>query len=81
MARLPAYSPELNPDEQVWNHAKQRLAKLTILDKDSMKKALFGILRSIQRSKSLVKSYFRKKEAKHILEAINRNYCDYLCNH
>ena len=39
MARLPAYSPELNPD-QVWNHAKQRLAKLTILDKDS--KALFG---------------------------------------
>ncbi len=22
MAFLPPYSPELNPDEQVWNHAK-----------------------------------------------------------
>ena len=28
MAFLPAYSPELNPDEQVWNHAKARLGKL-----------------------------------------------------
>jgi transposase len=21
---LPAYSPELNPDEQIWNHAKRK---------------------------------------------------------
>lgn len=27
MAFLPAYSPELNPDEPVWNHAKARLSK------------------------------------------------------
>lgn len=27
---LPKYAPELNPDEQVWNHAKARLAKLLI---------------------------------------------------
>ncbi len=25
LAHLPAYSPDLNPDEQVWNHLKQRL--------------------------------------------------------
>ncbi|HEB94464.1 MAG TPA: IS630 family transposase [Gammaproteobacteria bacterium] len=24
---LPAYSPELNPDEQVWNHAKRQLGQ------------------------------------------------------
>ena len=27
---LPPYAPELNPDEQVWNHAKARLSKLFI---------------------------------------------------
>jgi transposase len=27
MAFLPAYSPELNPDEQVWNHAKAKVGK------------------------------------------------------
>jgi transposase len=26
-AFLPAYSPELNPDEQVWNHAKAEVGK------------------------------------------------------
>jgi transposase len=35
---IPAYSPELNPDEQVWNHLKLRLGKLSILNKEEMKK-------------------------------------------
>ena len=30
VANLPKYSPELNLDEQVWNHAKARLAKLFV---------------------------------------------------
>ena len=30
MAFLPAYSPELNPDEQVWNHAKAEVGKKSI---------------------------------------------------
>ena len=34
---LPRYSPELNPDEQVWNHAKARLAKLFVATKDEFK--------------------------------------------
>jgi transposase len=28
--RWPAYCPDLNPDKQVWNHAKARLAKLFV---------------------------------------------------
>lgn len=40
---LPAYSPELNPDEQVWNHAKGRLAKLFVATKKEFKAALFSI--------------------------------------
>ena len=81
MARLPAYSPELNPDEQVWNHAKARLAKMSIFDKQSMKTSLTSIMRSIQKSRSLVASFFRKKESKYIGETIEKKYSEYLCNY
>ena len=59
MALLPTYCPELNPDEQVWNHAKRRLGKLFVVTKDEMKNALFSIMRSIQCSKTLIQSFFR----------------------
>src|SRR3989304_424300 len=47
------------PDEQVWNHAKARLAKLFVATKDEFKAALFSILLSIQRSTDLVLSFFQ----------------------
>ena len=67
---LPAYSPELNPDEQVWNHAKARLGKQAILNKKDMKRYLTSILKSIQRSTTLIKSFFKMKDTKYILEAV-----------
>ena len=67
---LPAYSPELNPDEQVWNHAKARLGKRSIFNKKDMKRHLMSILRSIQRKTSLIKSFFRMDDTKYILDAI-----------
>ena len=37
MAFLPAYSPEFNPDEQVWSHAKAKVgSKCAIRSKDDM---------------------------------------------
>ena len=81
MARLPAYSPELNPDEQVWNHAKARLAKLTVLNKQEMKSKLTSILRSIQRSKKLIRSFFRMDSAEYINENLKKSYCEYFCNY
>jgi len=66
MAFLPAYSPELNPDEQVWNHAKARLAKLPIASKENMKSSFLSILRSIQKSTDLIKSFFRMKDTLYI---------------
>ena len=66
MAFLPAYSPELNPDEQVWNHAKARLAKLPVASKEVMKKSFTSILRSIQKSTSLIKSFFKMKDTLYI---------------
>ena len=67
---LPAYTPECNPDEQVWNHTKSRLGKRSILSKDDMKRHLLSILRSIQRQPSLIKSFFRMPATKYILESM-----------
>jgi transposase len=66
---LPAYSPELNPDEQVWNHAKRRLSQQSIFNKADMKRHLVSILRSIQKQTSLIKSFFRMPDTKYILDA------------
>lgn len=70
VATLPAYSPELNPDEQVWNHAKARLAKRFVATKGDFKAAIFSILLSIQKSKKLILSFFRLPETQYAADAI-----------
>jgi hypothetical protein len=67
---LPAYSPELNPDEQVWNHAKARLGKCSIFNKHDMLRRLTSILRSIQKQARLIRSFFRMLDTSYILEAL-----------
>jgi transposase len=67
---LPAYSPDLNPDEQVWNHAKARLAKLFVATKQEFKAALFSIMFSIQRTPQLVRSFFQLATTKYAAEAL-----------
>jgi len=59
MAFLPAYSPELNPDEQVWNHAKAEVGKHPIKSKLEMKTLILSAMSSIQQKIELVKSFFR----------------------
>lgn len=70
LAFLPAYTPEFNPDEQVWNHTKARLGQRSILSKDDMQRHLMSILRSIQKTTSLIKSFFRMPDTKYVLEAL-----------
>src|SRR5919108_127277 len=63
---LPAYSPELNPDEQVWSHLKHhRLGKMVIKSKEELETKIKSALRSIQRTSSLVMSFFRHKECRY----------------
>lgn len=58
--RLPSYSPDLNPDELVWNHLKRHKAgKLSIRGPDQLKRAVIGFLRQLQKSPSLVRGFFR----------------------
>ena len=60
---LPSYSPELNPDEQVWSHLKHhRLGKMLIKTKEDLESKIKSALRSIQRTTSLIMSFFRHKE-------------------
>jgi transposase len=59
LANLPRYSPELNPDEQVWNHAKRRLSQAFIDSKDAMQTTVLSIMRSIQKTPALIRSFFQ----------------------
>lgn len=70
LASLPRYSPELNPDEQVWNHAKARLSKLFVATKDEFKAALSSILLSIQKSTDLVLSFFQLPDTQYAAKAV-----------
>jgi transposase len=67
---LPAYSPELNPDEQVWNHLKARLGKLFIESREQMKRLAKATLLSIQRNLELVLSFFELKDTLYAADAI-----------
>lgn len=67
---LPTYAPELNPDEQVWNHLKGRLGKMFIESKEQMKQEVKNILLSIQRSVNLVLSFFQLIDTQYAANAI-----------
>jgi transposase len=59
---LPSYSPELNPDERVWNDLKNNgIGKQCITDSDQLGKAVISTLRSIQKSPARVRSYFNNE--------------------
>ena len=55
---LPAYAPDLNPDEQVWNHAKYSdLANFLPEDLDHLERSLCDSLSKQSRSPDLLRSY------------------------
>ena len=63
---LPPYSPELNPDEQVWNDIKDKnLGKKAIKDKPELKRKAYSLLRNLQHQVDKVKSFFQLPETKY----------------
>lgn len=64
---LPPYSPELNPDEQVWNQAKNRIGKMSITSKKALREGVEKTLIAIQQSIKLVQSFFRLPETKYAI--------------
>jgi len=55
---LPPYAPELNPDEQVWNHSKRRVQRTMIGGKMGFVSMIRSSLHAIQKSPRLVQSFF-----------------------
>ena len=56
---LPAYSPELNPDEWVWQNVKHdRAGKTTVTSKDDLKATVISALRRLQKLPTLVRGFF-----------------------
>lgn len=65
IAHLPTYSPELNPDEQVWNYAKGRVTKLFIATKAEFKAEIIKAMYAIRRASWLVRSFFMLEHTKY----------------
>lgn len=63
---LPPYSPELNPDEQVWNQLKNhRIGKMILKSLEDMQDKVHSAMRSMQRSPDLIRSFFRHKDCRY----------------
>ena len=56
---LPPYSPELNPDEQVWNHIKHHgVGRMFVAGKAHLRILIHAKLRRLQNSPRLVQAFF-----------------------
>ena len=63
---LPKRTPEMNPDEQVWNEIKNnRIGKQPVKDKKDLKKRLFSALASLQKNAKRVISFFLLPDTKY----------------
>ncbi len=57
---LPPYSPELNPDELVWNDLKNNaIGRKAIFSAEELKREVTSFLRFLQRTPERVRSYFQ----------------------
>jgi transposase len=63
---LPPYSPELNPDERVWNDLKNNsIGQKCLTSPDELHGMIIGKLRSIQKSPARVRSYFNHETTRY----------------
>src|SRR5918912_3911318 len=65
--RLPAYSPQLNPDEWVWNNVKAHgVARAAPKGPEQMKAVVTARLRRLQRLPHIVRGFFADPELRYI---------------
>jgi hypothetical protein len=61
---LPAYSPQLNPDEWVWKNAKHdRIGRASVTNADDLKAKAVGALRRLQNMPHLVRAFFADRRS------------------
>src|SRR5271169_5091406 len=65
---LPPYSPDLNPDEWVWNNVKNdRIGRSVIMSADDLMAKAIGALRRRQKLPGLVRGFLRDPKLAYIL--------------
>jgi transposase len=63
---LPPYSPELNPDERVWNDLKNNgVGRQSITSPKKLQSAIISHLRLVQKSPNRVRSYFQSETTRY----------------
>jgi transposase len=68
--RLPAYSPQLNPDEWVWKNAKaDGVARAAPKGPQELKSVMVGRLRRLQRLPHIVRGFFGDPELAYVATA------------
>ncbi|EMY78434.1 DDE superfamily endonuclease domain protein [Leptospira weilii serovar Ranarum str. ICFT] len=66
---LPGYSPDLNPDEFVWNHLKSNLLPKKFLgSNDSILNVVRACLDTIKADAKLVRSFFFAKSVSYLYD-------------
>jgi transposase len=69
---LPPYSPELNPDEHVWNYLKNHnIGRQTTTNGWEFYKRVMRVMRSLQKYPEKIKSFFRHQMTKYTLVSAN----------
>jgi transposase len=64
---LPPYSPELNPDELVWNHLKNHgVGKRIVKSRDELKRVVIRHLRFLQKTPDIIRAFFREPHVKYV---------------
>ena len=70
---LPPYSPDLNPDEWVWNNVKNdRIGRGVIMSADDLKAKAIGALRRLQKLPGIIRGFLRDPKLAYILELHKR---------
>ncbi len=65
---LPPYSPQLNPDEQVWNYLKHHnIGKKSFRKKDEMRRMVYLCLRSLQKLPEKIMNFFKEKNVRYAM--------------
>jgi transposase len=64
---LPGYAPELNPDEQVWSHAKRTgVARKPLMKGEKLQQRVNEQLQKISQTPALIRSFFRHPDVAYI---------------
>lgn len=62
---LPSYSPQLNPDELVWNNVKGRVGRSVLVGPIDLKRRVNSQMRWLQKNPEIVRNFFQEPHVRY----------------